>query len=524
LPGQNTQQFYDLEPLKPFIESGFTLLTPNFRLARRIKASWDTCQRDSGADVWEPLPVYPLESWLLQQWRECVRLGLAADRVVLQEGQSLELWRRAIEQEQQADGRYSLLQTGAAAGLASQARERLLRWQVDIRDGRFRGSFELDEDCASFLAWAERFQGLLAEQELATAGDCIGRLLESAPAMSQSPLLLLDFDDIPPLHQACVEALGSRVETLGVNANPAACSAVRFGERRAELDAVARWARDTSQREPQARIGIVLSDMAGDRLPMEYLMRRAFDCLGENYSSLPVNFSTGITLDRAPVVRDAMAVLRLALGSVSPGQVAGLLRSRFLVLPDASSPVALKLLRSLYDSGRQAVDVADLRFLASEMKAGEQQGMSLGQYLLDMAALRELRKSQPPSSWLEILCAVLDIWGWPGPGPLDSLEHQQVQLWYTTLEQLAGYDDVVGAVSLEALTGLLQRVLAGQVSQPQTADSSIQVLGPLEAAGLEFDYLWLCGMQGSRWPAAPRPSPFIPVSLQSELQMPHATA
>ena len=31
------RQFYDLDPVLPYIDSGFTLLTPNLRLARRIK-------------------------------------------------------------------------------------------------------------------------------------------------------------------------------------------------------------------------------------------------------------------------------------------------------------------------------------------------------------------------------------------------------------------------------------------------------------------------------------------------------
>ncbi|MGL4565951.1 MAG: PD-(D/E)XK nuclease family protein, partial [Halioglobus sp.] len=62
------------------------------------------------------------------------------------------------------------------------------------------------------------------------------------------------------------------------------------------------------------------------------------------------------------------------------------------------------------------------------------------------------------------------------------------------------------------------------MSQPATADCNVQVLGPLEAAGLGFDQLWLCGMQADRWPAAARPNPFIPQLLQRRLNMPHASA
>jgi ATP-dependent helicase/nuclease subunit B len=60
--------FYDIAPLEPLIEQGYTLLTPNFRLARRIKSQWDARCLTGGARVWEPLAVKPLVCWLLEQW------------------------------------------------------------------------------------------------------------------------------------------------------------------------------------------------------------------------------------------------------------------------------------------------------------------------------------------------------------------------------------------------------------------------------------------------------------------------
>ena len=526
LPGQNTQQLYDLEPLLPQVEAGYTLLTPNYRLARRIKAAWDQLQLDSGAVAWAPLSVYPMESWLLQRWQDAVRWGLTADCVTLAEGPALELWQQAIEEEQRAAGQYSLLQTGAAASLANQARNTLLRWQVDVTQARFRSLFELDEDCASWLRWLERFEQRLRGEQWATPGDCIAALLQCATEMPPAKVVLLDFDDIPPLFNACIAALCEQLETHQPQGPAAPSRAIGFVDKRAELHAVAAWARHTSQQQPAARIGIVLADMANDRTILEYLLRQEFACLGDNYTSLPVNFSTGITLDKASVVRDAMAILRLCLQQLELKLLPGLLQSRFVLMPDAGSPAAIKMLRQLYDSGRTSLDVADLRHLANRVKMGEgePQGLLLGKYLLEVAGLRELRQPALPSVWLDRLCKVLDIWGWPGPGPLDSLEYQQLEQWYSALESLASYDDVCGALALDGVLALLQRILAKLVFQPQTADSNVQVLGTLEAAGLAFDYLWLCSMQASQWPAAARPNPFIPVNLQRELHMPHATA
>ena len=41
MDGESRNSFYDLGPLEPYIERGCTLLTPNFRLARRIRSEWD---------------------------------------------------------------------------------------------------------------------------------------------------------------------------------------------------------------------------------------------------------------------------------------------------------------------------------------------------------------------------------------------------------------------------------------------------------------------------------------------------
>ena len=84
---------------------------------------------------------------------------------------------RAIEEEQTASGQYTLLQSGAAAALAHQARERLLRWQVDYTSAPQRQAFELETDCASFLTWSGRFERYLDDKGLATTGDCVTRLV-----------------------------------------------------------------------------------------------------------------------------------------------------------------------------------------------------------------------------------------------------------------------------------------------------------------------------------------------------------
>jgi probable DNA repair protein len=46
----------------------------------------------------------------------------------------------------------------------------------------------------------------------------------------------------------------------------------------------------------------------------------------------------------------------------------------------------------------------------------------------------------------------------------------------------------------------------------------------METAGLEFDRLWVLGLDDKTWPPSPRPNPFLPFALQRRERMPHASA
>jgi probable DNA repair protein len=518
------RSLYDIEPLVPLIDNGFALLTPNFRLARRIKSEWDLRRAAGGATVWDPAPVLPLESWLQQQWQRAVALGMLPATVQISDAQEAELWRQVIEQEQQDSQQYHLLRPSAAAELAAQARQTLLRWQVDAGSASIRQDFALDIDCGTFLRWQDAFERRLAGAGQSTALDCFCQLLSCGARLPGSRLALLEFDDIPPLYRAIVAALSTELRELSPSGEPGQRISCAFSDKRSELQAVAHWAAALSREAPGTSIGIVMSDMARERGALEYLLRREFGCLGESYTSLPVNFSSGIALDRAPVVRDGLAVLELSGSHTTVAAVVALLQSRFLQLPDAGTPLANRFITRLFEAGRAELDTADLRYSACEVRLGESRGLALGQHLLATSRMRELRKPALPSRWVDLFSEILALWGWPGQGPLDSLEYQQVELWYRTLDEFRSYDAICQPMALGPALQLLRSSCARQISQPETADCNVQVLGPLEAAGLAFDHIWLCGMQAARWPAPARPSPFIPQSLQRRLQMPHATA
>jgi ATP-dependent helicase/nuclease subunit B len=67
-------------------------------------------------------------------------------------------------------------------------------------------------------------------------------------------------------------------------------------------------------------------------------------------------------------------------------------------------------------------------------------------------------------------------------------------------------------------------LMAGEtVFQPESPNAMVQLLGPLEATGNQFDAVWISGMTTSNWPPASSPSALVSRRLQEAYRMPDCT-
>ncbi|MEZ5573166.1 MAG: PD-(D/E)XK nuclease family protein [Halioglobus sp.] len=518
------QGLYDISSLEALIEEGFILLTPNQRLARRIKAQWDAQRLAAGAKVWKPLPVHAVEDWLLQQWDVAASKQLVAQVTPLGYAQILEVWRQVITTHSDDNADYHLLRTESIAEIADHARELLLRWQVDTRLSKVQQLFHFERDCGTFMQWLKMFAQRLEAAELCTPTDCLVQLANVTGLVPVSRVALVEFDQIAPLVRAALSAVTLQwLEVVPTHTHGERLLHT-FSSKRAELQALASWVVCQHRVSPTTTIGIVLSNGNSDRASLEYLLRREFDCLGENYNSLPVNFSSGVALLHVPLVRDAFAALATGLEEITVSAVVHLLHSRFLISADTQHVVTQSFVKALYSHGRERLSVSTVCDLAGEASMRSAIDFVLHRQLRAMSRMLTRRRKALPSAWVAQFNEILSLWGWSGEDSLDSLEYQQLDLWLRTLDEFSALDAVCRPMDFAQALALLRDCCARQVFQPQTADSPIQVLGPLEAAGLSFDHLWVCGMQATTWPSAAQPNPFIPVAIQTQFAMPHANS
>ena len=140
------------------------------------------------------------------------------------------------------------------------------------------------------------------------------------------------------------------------------------------------------------------------------------------------------------------------------------------------------------------------------------------------AELDALPAQDTPGAWAGHLQRLLVSTGWPGDAPLDSHEFQQHERFKRMFSELATLGKVTPRLGLGDAVALLRGIAQETLFQAESAPATVQILGPLEAAGMRFDAIWLLGMHDQAWPSPPRPDPLLPSGLQRELGMPHASA
>lgn len=513
------------------LQAGATLITANRRLARQLAAEYGARQQAQGAAVWEAPDILPWSQWLERAWLESFGL-LEGDtpQQLLSDFQELTLWEDVIR----AADSDSLLQVPAAARSARDAWQLIHAWHLSPP----RASAAQSEDAAAFARWSQAYaKRCRAGHWLdgARLADGVRAAFAAGRLVLPCALLLAGFDEFTPQQEELFTALraaGVTVTPLVPVARNARVARVGYADRRAEIQAAAAWAR-VALEAGQVRIGIVVPDLAAQRAAIV----RAFDdallpaaLLPGADAVRPYNVSLGEPLASWPVIHAALLVLELGTGSLPVARLGTLLRSPFLAGAGNEAGARAALDASLRRAGEETITVAAL--LRRAQDSGDAERTIRREPVTGLhAQLRAWRDALParsqrlaPSAWSELFARLLMLCGWPGDGPLDSDSHQAVMAWRELLAGFAAQDLVSARLGYAEALASLRRMAAERVFQPQTPAAPVQVLGLLEASGLDFDSLWVMGLDDESWPPSPRSNPFLPLELQRRHNLPHASA
>ena len=501
-----------------------TLVTVNKRLAAELRRRHDAAQADRSLAAWPSPDILPWNAWLQRAYAQLVDRG-DCTLDLLSRHQELALWETVISESQT-----TLLRPAAAAALASEAFGLCCAWSLD------RGTLDTGNiDARIFARWVRSFEKHLTGRNLivhAQLADAVRGAVEDARLALPEALRVAGIDKPPPSVDRLLASISDRgvtVERLDPGEDKARCHRVAAHDAEHEVHLAARWAARTLTERPDARLAIVSSALGAERGTITRVLTQTLTpnrYLYRGTSPPPFNLSLGEPLSELPMVDHALTALRLLSRPQALGEIGKLLRSPFIGGHEHEAERRAQFDTLLRRDG--------LPRLGMDRLLGRMQGFDatapaacpdlLGRLRQARAGLPASGHRLAPSAWAEHLRASLKALGWPGDRGLDSVEFQQYQRFIDLFEALSGLSKVRDRIALAEAIRQLNRIARDTVFQPQSLPSPLQVIGPLEAAGLQFDGIWLLSADERHWPAPPRPNPLLPTALQRELGMPHASA
>ncbi len=496
------------------------VVTANRRLARTLQEEYAVAQQAAGSTAWRRPLVLALRDWYALLAEGLVE---ATDRAVRINGaQSRLVWERALRDDLDDP----LLNIGALARQCAETWTRLHEWNLPLEacQAAARG-----QDQRIFARAAGRYSDRLSAAgwiDDAQFPAELERLLAWQSAQLPARLTLAGFDRITPQFQRVLDFLrdaGTDVRSIDTDTS-SSVSLKRYPNPDAELIAAGEWARKRLTRLPSLRLAIVVSGLENSSERAGQLVREGL-APGWQYAARThtdaVNVSYGRKLADYPAIAIALTALRWMHQPLRGEEISLLLRTPMLGGGDMDGRSRLELKVREWPDRYWSRNM----FLGAATPAtGQGDGAPwLAAWQHVDAQLAALPRRMRPRDWAEQLDELLGVLRWPGDAALNSVDYQLDNRWRNLLNEFARLELVSSTMTLAEAVTRLASMASDAVFQAEAEGAVVAVLGPLEAAGLEFDAIWVTGMTADDWPAAARPLPLLSADLQREHGMPDST-
>lgn len=506
------------------LNQGITVITGNQRLAHVLHQHFDQVAVAGDAKTWLTPDILPWNGWLQRLWEEALVSGAFSES-----GRLLTPYQeRAIWQEMIASD-LSFQPMSGTTFQVQKAWQLLQEWCLPQSES----IFQYNDDSRLFWKWQLRFQRICQQKGwLSTAclPDQLRYCFERGALQAPDQLVLTGFDELMPQQSVLLETLdrsGCKVQWLQLKPKAGQIARIACTDNRQEAILMARWVRQKLESHPEAKIGIVVPELSAHREIVthaldEILTPQIFHP-GHPNQERPYNVSLGKSLNAFPLIAAGLKLLELFKPTISLQDASLLLHSPFIAGWEQESSARALLDVRLRETGEPSVSLDTLHYHASQ--TNRSYACAVLEKKLDILKtwLQTCPRKNHPGLWVQYFAQLLKAIGWLEGYRLSSDEYQTVEAWHALLTELATLDWVTGEMSLSAALSQLEQIAGERIFQPQTGVAPVQVLGPLEAHGMQFDYLWVMGLHDGVWPRSPQPNPFIPLPLQRENELPHSS-
>ncbi|MDH3747612.1 MAG: PD-(D/E)XK nuclease family protein [Gammaproteobacteria bacterium] len=500
-------------------ESSSQVVTANRRLARTLVEEYGQHQIKAGLRAWRRPQIHAWGEWLAV----LVDAARHTDQlpVRINAEQSRLLWEQSLAE----DIDDPLINIGGLARLCRDTWLRLHQWRVPLAECQNRAS---GQDQRIFARAAAQYASKLAAGDWiddAQLPEALIKLIKAGKVSTPNHIALAGFDRMTPQVEAIVDALVAAGATKHVAENSVggAKTLKQYANQDAELRAAGAWARAELEQDSNLEIAIVVSNLEKDAEHSARLLREGlipgWQYAGDEYSAA-LDLSYGRRLTDFPAIHAALLLLRWLHQDLKGTEVSLLLRSPFFGLRNAFGRGRLELkLRDWPDRhwSRQLL----LRALVGRDDSADAIDWLERVAKLD-AMLKQGRSRRRPSEWAEFFDDVLKTLNWPGEGTLTSADFQLDNRWRGLLNEFARLELVSPVMAGSAALSRLASMAGDTIFQPEADSAVVRIMGPLEAAGMQFDRVWVTGLAAAEWPPQGHPLVLMSRDLQRDYGMPDA--
>ncbi len=486
--------------LQHALHQGATLITPNNRLSNQLLRDY-FYHYDSPHTLIEKPPCLPYQTFLRKLYTALSDQTPHINHpILLSTAQEHLLWQQILRQQSYCAYHDGLLKEIQNAWSHCQ------HWQIKTHDP----AYTYTPQTRQFQHWQTLFQAELKRKQAITGDQLVDYLLAqdaSLPTPSKQ-LIWVCFDDFNPQQQALQQTLSQQGVTqdyYDLQAPSAEAYQYKARDPEDEWQQMILWAKARLAAGDQ-RIILVIPDL-------QQVAPRLQRFLKNHFSEHAYNLSLGKNLLQYPLVNHALEWLALN-ETLSHQQACLLLQSPYL---HASQHEYLARSEWLDQAPllRESTISTSVFYEACQTKAPELSG---------------ILKNQTPypehaslMTWASLFKQRLAALGFPGEYSLDSESYQCFQRFMTLFDEFIALSVIQSEMPLEDALNALRSLAQQTIFQYKQPETSVLILGLLEASGCQADSMWICGLTDQCLPQSMHLSAFIPHPLQRQLDMPHAS-
>jgi probable DNA repair protein len=494
-----------------WLSAGGLVVASSDRAARANAAAFHRARRDEGRRAWNSPRILDWQTFVRSAWEE----RSIGDRLALNSLQEQWLWMEVIARIGNSAG---LLENSRRrlASLAMNAHALLCSYAPRFLESKARASWQ--EDAAEFSTWLFEFDTACREQLVLSSHHLpleLYPVLESDGA-TRPPLLLVGFDRLLPVQEQIFNAWGQWRHATPDDPAPW----IRYSyapDAHFELNACAAWCRQRLADHPGNRILVITQSAADHRGEIE----RTFLHFATD-PAFRFEFSLGVPLAEIAIARSAQMILHWLDGALHENEIDWLLSTGYATATLQETGSIQASVRTLRRKSLQRTHWSLQTFVhqkSSSLPSPWVERMAAAQRHLAAYAQRD----RSPLEWSEVVPQLLETIGWPGARSLSSAEYQAARRWNQLVETCGSLGFSGHRTSWRTFLSELRSAMEDTLFAPESEDAPILIAGPAESAGLTADAVWLLGADEDAWPARGDMNPLLPIDVQRDYAMPHAS-